>query len=625
MFKSMSIPKKLALSFTMICAAAAVMIGVFFINMMMIRSSTDQNNHSQSVHAQALALDTAILRQNSQLRGYLVTGDASYLKSYYEGRDEYDATSASLEKLVTDPAQREAVLESRRETLAWRKNWGDRLIEWVKAGRRAEAEEAVRSAGKAVLVSAAVLPLRSIRDAETKNIEENGARQETVIMTAMVTLVLGGLVLIGLAISLAVMLSRMIARPISGLTQTMAELAAGRNDVRVPDVDRADELGDMARAVLVFRDAAVAKAGADAAQDHVVRALGAGLEAVSAGDMTYQITQPFHGDYEGLRVSFNSAVGGLERSLSQVASSAQSVHIGSGEIRAASEDLSRRTEQQAASLEETAAAMDQVTGMVGDTARSATEVRSAIDAAQKDAAEGGQVVSQAVTAMDAIEKSSQEIGKIINVIDGIAFQTNLLALNAGVEAARAGDAGKGFAVVANEVRALAQRSADAAKDIKALITTSTTQVSHGVELVGETGKMLDRIVSKISDVNALIAVIANSTDTQATNLKQVNGAVTDMDKMTQQNAAMVEESTAAARSLASEADELAALVARFQLRSGAGRAVAHAPSRPAGHAPSRPAAAPVVPLAARFAAARVPQVSGNLALSVDADEDWTEF
>ncbi|SDD78673.1 methyl-accepting chemotaxis protein [Sphingomonas sp. YR710] len=607
----MSIPRKLGLSFFVICASAAVMMVVFFVNIAMISTSTNRNNLSQSIYAKALALDTAILRQNSQFRGYLVTADDSYLKSYYEGRDDYDRTSAELEALLTDPARRDLVLESRKETLAWRKNWGDRLVEWVRAGRRDEAQEAVRSAGKAALVSAAVLPLRNIRDVETQLIEKNSARQETAIIIAMITLIIGGIALIGIAVKLAMMLSQMIARPITNLTNAMAELAAGENNVVVPDTDRADELGNMARAVLVFRDAAIAKRKADAVQEHVVHALGAGLEAIAGGDMTYQIAQPFHGDYDGLRLTFNSTVEGLERSLSQVSGSAQSVHAGSTAIRAASEDLSRRTEQQAESLAETTAAMDKVTGMVGDTARAAAEVHGSINAAHKDATEGGQVVAKAVSAMDAIEKSSQEIGQIINVIDGISFQTNLLALNAGVEAARAGDAGKGFAVVANEVRALAQRSATAARDIKTLITTASGQVVHGVSLVGETGKMLDRIVTKIADVNVLINDIANSTNTQAANLKQVNGAVVDMDKLTQQNAAMVEESTAAARRLADEADELAALVSRFQLGTTAPTAR------------TKPAASPR-PIPRPAAAAARHRAAGNLAVKIDED-DWTDF
>jgi methyl-accepting chemotaxis protein len=613
MFKSLNIPRKLGLSFFVICASAAVMMLIFFMTITMIRTSTDRNNLSQSIYAKALALDTAVLRQNSQLRGYLVTADASYLKSYYEGRDEYDSTSKELEELLPDAARRDLVLKSRTETLAWRKNWGDRLIERVKAGQREEAQTEVRDAGKAVFVSAAVLPLRDIRDGETKLIEQNSESQQKSISTAIMTLVIGGIALIGVAITLALMLGRMIARPISGLTKAMGDLAAGQNNIALPDADRADELGDMARAVLVFRDAAVAKAHADTAQVHVVEALGNGLEALASGDMTYTIGQPFDGDYDRLRQTFNRTVEGLEQSLSRVAGSAQSVHSGSTKIRSASEELSHRTEQQAASLEETNAAMNQVTTMVAETARSASEVRGAIDEAHRHATEGGSVVSQAVNAMDAIEKSSQHIEEIINVMEGIAFQTNLLALNAGVEAARAGDAGKGFAVVANEVRALAQRSADAAKDIKGLITTSSKQVSHGVSLVGDTGKMLARIVTKIGEVNGLIASIAQSTDEQATNLREVNGAVADMDKMTQHNAGMVDESTAASRSLAAEADELASLVARFQLKPGQ-------QSRPAVRTPVRHA----TPAPAVRRAAPAPRSSGNLAVKMDED-DWSEF
>ncbi|HEX7872985.1 MAG TPA: methyl-accepting chemotaxis protein [Sphingobium sp.] len=401
---------------------------------------------------------------------------------------------------------------------------------------------------------------------------------------------------------------KLICGPYVNTVVRMEGIAAGDLSSPILHVDHSDCVGRMTAAMGVFRDNARQVSAHAEQTEVVVHRLRTGLEAIASGDMTYQIADPFAGDYDGLRVTFNGTVEGLENSLSQVASSAQSVHAGSTEIRAASEDLSRRTEQQAASLEETTAAMDQVTGMVGDTARGTSEVRGAINAAHKDASDGGTVVAQAVSAMDAIEKSSQEIGQIIAVIDGIAFQTNLLALNAGVEAARAGDAGKGFAVVANEVRALAQRSADAAKDIKDLITKSSQQVSQGVGLVGETGKMLGRIVTKISDINGLIVDIASSTETQATNLKQVNHAVTDMDKMTQQNAAMVEESTAAARNLSGEADRLASLVDRFRLRGG--------------HASARAMPAPPAYSAPRA----VPQVSGNLALSTDMDEDdWASF
>jgi len=615
MFKSMSIPRKLAFSFVAINASAAVMMIVFFVNIAMIRSSTNQNNLSQDILARELLLETSLLRQNSQMRGYLVTGDKTYLKSYFEGRDDYDKTSAELETLLADPERIALLKTAREETVKWRQDWGDRLIDVVKAGDRAGAEQQVRDAGKKVLVSDAVLPLRELRDRETKIIESNSARQKTAIVTAMIALVVGGIALIGIAVTLSRNLTKSIARPITDLTRRMADLASGKNNITVPEVDRTDELGDMARAVLIFRDAAVAKAEADAVQNHVVEALGKGLEALADGDMTFKISEPFAGDYDRLRLTFNHTVEGLEQSLSSVATSAKSVHVGSSEIRAASEDLARRTEQQAASIEETVTATGQVTSMVAETARSTAEVRGAMGSVHSEAVEGGEVVHKAVRAMDAIAKSSEQIEQIINVIDGIAFQTNLLALNAGVEAARAGDAGKGFAVVANEVRGLAQRSADAAKDIKGLITTSSEEVSHGVSLVGETGKMLARIVGKISDITGLIGDMAQATESQAENLGDVNRSVNDMDRMTQQNAAMVEQATACARSLASEADELAASVARFRLRAtGSSRQAAPAYSAPQAATRQRPTLAP-----------SRPRTAGNLAVKEDSEEDWESF
>jgi methyl-accepting chemotaxis protein len=588
----MNIPKKLSLSFVLICVSAAIMMVVFLATIMMIRASTESSNRSQSIHADALALETAILRQNSQFRGFLVTGDESYLKSYYEGRDEYDRVSEKLKSTLTDPAMLKHIEDSRVATLAWRKDWGDRMIEVVRAGRRDEAQAIVRNAGKKVLVSDAVLPLRDVRDVEVKRIEENGARQNGAIITAIAALIVGGIALIAIAMILSRQLSRTIARPITTLTQAMTQLAKGDNEIAV-DADRTDELGDMARAVLVFRDAALAKAEADrakaeadrakaeadmarldaeAAQRRVVETLDTALAALASGDLTHVIEKPFEPEYERLRHSFNSAVEGLEQSISGVARSAQSVHAGAADIYSASEDLSRRTEQQASRLQETNAATKQVTVMVGETAQRAADARRAIEVANGNAKEGGVIVSEAITAMDAIQTSSEEISQIINLIDSITFQTNLLALNAGVEAARAGDAGKGFAVVASEVRALAQRSGDAARDIKALINTSSEQVQSGVGRVGDTGEVLTLIGAKIDDTNALINEIAQSTETQADNLKQVNSAVASMDQMTQQNAAMVKEATAAARSLASEADELTTLVARFRLRSAEGQA-----------------------------------------------------
>lgn len=282
MINALKIPRKLGFSFLLICASAAIVMTVFFTNISMIRTATERNNHHQSVHAQALSLETQLLRQNSQLRGFLVTGDPSYLKSYDEARDEYDSTSIELEKAVEEPGLRAAVAKSRDETLAWRGKWGDRLIARVKGGARDEAAAEFRAAGKAVMVSAAVTPLRDVRDAQIKLIEENSALQDGAISTAMSVLIVGGMVLIGIAVTLALMLSRMIARPITGLTKAMGELAAGQNDIVIPDVDRGDELGDMARAVLIFRDAAIAKKAADEASAQAEAAQKAVVETVSA-------------------------------------------------------------------------------------------------------------------------------------------------------------------------------------------------------------------------------------------------------------------------------------------------------------------------------------------------------
>jgi methyl-accepting chemotaxis protein len=320
----------------------------------------------------------------------------------------------------------------------------------------------------------------------------------------------------------------------------------------------------MTRAMNVFKENAMRASSAEEV-DATVAALGDALSTLAGDDLTIRLSQQFPARYESLRRNFNEAAERLEQLLTMVADSAQNVLTASAQIRDASTDLSQRTEQQASSLQETTTSMAEVTDLVQETATNAGEVNSSISITYKEAGEGGGVVTHAIAAMGAIESSSGEISQIVTLMDGIAFQTNLLALNAGVEAARAGDAGKGFAVVANEVRALAQRSADAAKDIKDLITKSSEQVRLGVNLVGETGRVLDAIVHRIGNVNELIGGISDASVRQASSLQQVHRAISDMDKMTQQNAAMVEESTAAARSMASEAEQLANMVASFKI------------------------------------------------------------
>ena len=346
-----------------------------------------------------------------------------------------------------------------------------------------------------------------------------------------------------------------------------------------------------------------------AAREQQVFAVGetaTGLAKLAAGDLTYRIGGEFPEEYARLQNDFNSAIGRLHDVMGSVASTSQTIQSGAGEISSAADDLSRRTERQAANLEETAAALDEITATVRRTSEGAQEARNMVNAARGDAEMSGTVVDDAIAAMEKIETSASQISQIVGVIDEIAFQTNLLALNAGVEAARAGDAGKGFAVVASEVRALAQRSAEAAKEIKALIGASTAQVGQGVGLVGKTGEALKRIVGEVAKITDLVSEIAASAQEQAVSLAQVNTTINDMDQMTQQNAAMVEQSTAASHALNQQAGDLEGLMRRFDLG---------AEPRVEAIAPRRRPAAPAVALSGAATARKIePEAEG-----------WEEF
>ena len=398
------------------------------------------------------------------------------------------------------------------------------------------------------------------------------------------------LAIIIVAIVAFFVVKKYVTVPMGRLGNAMQRLAGGDLSVRVPETDRHDEIGKMAGTVLVFQEAGLeknrlelaakqaqdeaeaersrneaARMAAAAAQAFVVTSLATGLDRLSAGDLIFQITETFDEDYEKLRIDFNKAMQTLQQTMQHISESAVSVDSSTREITQSSDDMSRRTEQQAASLEQTAAALDEITATVKKSSEGMREAHNLVDQAKTDAERSGEVVSGTVKAMGDIAESSEKISNIIGIIDEIAFQTNLLALNAGVEAARAGEAGRGFAVVATEVRALAQRSAEAAKEIKALISASGAQVRMGVKLVNETGEALGRIVAQVSRLNELVTDMAHSSNEQSTALAEVNNAVSQMDQATQQNAAMAEESTAASHALAHEAEDLRRLVGRFQI------------------------------------------------------------
>jgi methyl-accepting chemotaxis protein len=333
------------------------------------------------------------------------------------------------------------------------------------------------------------------------------------------------------------------------------------------------------------------------ARVQAVAEVGGALQRLANNNLERKIESAFPPELTAIRDDFNTAIDAIRETLHRMGDATQAIQAGTGELSSSTHDLSRRTEQQAASLEETAAALDEITATVRKSAEGATHAREVVASADADAKKSATVVHVAVTAMEAIAKSSNQISQIIGVIDEIAFQTNLLALNAGVEAARAGDAGRGFAVVASEVRALAQRSADAAKEIKGLISTSTAQVGEGVKLVGETGAALDRIVAQVAEINTVISDIAGGAKEQSVALAEVNIAVNQMDQTTQQNAAMVEEVTAATGALAEEATKLAELWSMWKIDDGIRSALKsvtpHAfKQHPSSRPPARGAAGP---------------------------------
>ena len=374
---------------------------------------------------------------------------------------------------------------------------------------------------------------------------------------------------IGVVVS-AWRLGQCILRPMDRLRNALGKVVQGDFAVRIGQITRDDDIGYIARNIDVLAERAhgalAEQAVLRADSDLVIAQLGLGLRNLATGDLSLRIEEPFKAGYEALRQDFNNTVETLSQMIGQVVEASESIRARSSEIGRAAEDLASRTETQASTLEETAAALEEITASVNTAAESAKEVEAVVLKARHDVEESGRVVQGAVTAMNEIEASSAQISQIIGVIDDIAFQTNLLALNAGVEAARAGDAGRGFAVVASEVRALAQRSSIAAKEIKVLISASSQHVHSGVQQVDSAGKALSAVVHQVAQISRLVSNIAAGSFEQAQGLNEINIGVAQLDQVTQHNAAMVEQSGAATQALTQEAVGMSNLVAQFAIR-----------------------------------------------------------
>ena len=362
--------------------------------------------------------------------------------------------------------------------------------------------------------------------------------------------------------------------PLLKLAQTTIEMAAGDLDVALPATSRRDEIGHVARAIEMFRQGAIqkqrleqARAATAAEQSIVVSAVASGLERLAAGDVTIRLVEPFSAEYEPLRENFNAASAGLETLIKGIYSSSGKISQSIAEVAQASDDLSRRTETQAATIEQTAAALDQITVTVSQTAAGANDVNQVVSRVSAAVRASDEVMRQMASSMGGIASSSAEIGRIVGVIQAIAAQTNLLSLNAGIEAARAGDAGLGFSVVAGEVRALAARTAAAANEIQAHAQVSGQHVRGGVALVDQTGLALEEIVTQVGEVDRLVSTIAAAAVEEATGLVEVNRAVNQIDQVTQQNAAMVEQTSVANHVLAREVTELVRLTRRFKVNA----------------------------------------------------------
>ncbi|MGO4411126.1 MULTISPECIES: methyl-accepting chemotaxis protein [unclassified Brevundimonas] len=591
MLQHLSVPKKLLLSFAAVIGACGMATLVVLWSVAALQRADAADAASNAIFKGSDLLLAAAVEQQNAVRGYVATRDQEFLGHYEEASGKFTARLADLASLDATAAYRAEQDKLNAAGKAFRED-ADREIALARdPATHAQALSGLKQAVRLFDVRAAI---SAIQEKEAVLAAQRQKAKTLAFEEAYWSFAIGGALALVIALGAVAWLIGALSRPVEAMTRAMSRLASGDLNIDIPAVGRRDEIGHMADAVLTFKqnaeekvrleaEAEVQRAAAEQArvsqaereaeaarqQAQVVDGLAAGLDRLSSGELAFRLNTSFAPQYEQLRADFNGAMARLQDTMRGIVDRSSAIGASAHEISQASDDLSRRTEQQAASLEETAAALEQITATVARSAEGAVEAGGVVDGAHEEAVKGQAVVGRAIAAMGEIERSSNEIGNIIGVIDEIAFQTNLLALNAGVEAARAGDAGRGFAVVASEVRALAQRSAAAAKAIKTLISASSRQVGEGVQLVSDTGEALKRIGGQIERVTAIAGEIVASSQEQSSGLQQVNIAVAQMDQVTQQNAAMVEESTAASHSLAQDARELDRMMGEFSLDDAA--------------------------------------------------------
>ncbi len=702
--RHLTISLRVTAAFVLILAILIAVAGLAWRNVQFLEQA--QRDTAQSfVMLDALAeLGQAMSDQETAVRGFALSNDETHLDSVKTARD---ATTVLLERLMRltdgDTAQRERLDQIAGRILEWQRKFIDTVVPRLKnETQREPALRTLRSPLSKGQMEEIRIVLDEMRDQERGALAARNQAQDDAFAQLLQISAIGLGVLVLVIVLAVAMIRRTVVRPVQGMTATMRGLAGGDLEVAVTGAEYSDEVGEMARALQVFKDGMIARRDAEAeverqrlesdkrrqareAQERAAAAeiadlvgavaagdiarrlsvqgkeglylaiaeginrlagaveamigeLGSVLDAMADGRLDRRITGNYDGAFGRLKDDTNRMAERLSQIVTRLGAAAGQVRSAADEISAGSQDLASRTESQAASIEQTAASMHEVTTTVKQNADNAQAANQLAVAARDTAEKGGSVVAEAVSAVTQIEQSAQKISDIVGLIDEIAFQTNLLALNASVEAARAGEAGKGFAVVAQEVRALAQRSANASKDIKALISASNAQVKTGADLVGRTGASLAEIVVAIKKVSDIVAEIAAASREQATGLEQINTAVAGMDEMTQRNAALVEETTAAAQALNGQAIELADAVGFFRTGAVAGEApVGAVPTdKPADTPAPKPPAKAVIAVVKPAAAARAPApapapkpapaaMRKPAPAVAAADDDWQEF
>ena len=611
--QNIPISRKLAGAFAALIVIFAAVGTIVFMNLSALAGAGDEKERSLRALEATQTMLTEVLEQQNAARAFAILGKEEFFNTYQENGEKFLKTIEEFKEHSTSKEQhaRADQLVANVQELRGKLDEVIRLARNPATRARAGELSGVKMLGE-------IRPLiKEIAKVQEERVEAKIASEDSAAASSQWAIWIGGAFAVALSVLLGWLLSRAIAAPVAQMTGVMKTLASGNNAVEVPGTDRGDEIGAMAKAVLVFREAAVekqktdaAKKLADAEQQRVVETLEANLGKLAQGDLTSQISEAFSPAYESVKVNFNAAVSELRNLIGTVMESAATIRTGSGEIAQASEDLARRTEANAASLEETSAAVTQMDGRLKATAASAGRTVSRADGAIATVSGGRAIADEAVQAMTRVADSAKGIDSVIEGLDKIAFQTRVLAMNAAVEAGRAGEAGRGFAVVADLVSALAMRAEEEAGRARDQLTATQTDIVAAVEMVQKVDSALADISGDVSEVHTLLAEMATDNQAQSTAITEISIAIGTMDQSTQQNAAMVEETSAAARNLSGEVAALSEQASKFNVGAG------------------------VRPIAPRASAPAKPQSSGYVspvralpvtAMASSSGDDWASF